>query len=477
MRRILLFAVIGFALVGIIIVVVTILARRQPAQPTTRAPRGPASLTIWRFSDDEAIFKPLIEQFAQENPEIKIEYVKKELKDYEAQATNALAAGKGPDIWSIPDDWLARHADKLVPTPDGLLKRDRNDRRTNEQVVAESYVPVVAKQVVLNGKVLGLPLTVDTLALYLNTGELNRLVTEKFNQGVELDDIIRRQELTTWNDLVTFVKALTVRTKDSVGRSIIGLGSGSNVEVAPELLAAIMIQNRAQMISPDAVTAIFHLPAKKSTGATFNPGKEALDFYTAFANPAKEVFTWAPSFPNAQQAFLEGKTLMAFGYSDFARTINQLKPDLNVRILPLPQIAGTREPIDFAAFPVETVTNNAENPEVAWRFVKFLATTGLTEYLAATERPSPVKSSFAPTTLQDRVKGGPPFKFQPNTAVSWDKGKDPDAVEALFRQMADDVVARGINSQEALDGAAKQATEIIRKAAGFEPPPVEEKKQ
>lgn len=475
MKRILLIAGIGFIVIALVIVVITLLAQR-PTTTTTKPNKGPAALTIWRYQDDEQIFKPLIAEFLAERPDVKIEYVKKDPANYEADSANALASGNGPDIWSIPNDWLARHRDKLIAAPENFLRKDKNDKRSNQKIVAETYAPVVDQEVTTDNKVYGLPLYVDTLALYIASGEVNRLVNDLANNQENVDEALFSPGPQTWDELVKFVKTLTLRDKDNVKRSVVAMGTGSNIAASADLLATIMIQNRTQMVSPDGLTSGFNLPAKKATGATFNPGKEALDFYTSFANPAKETFTWTTNFPQAKDAFLGGKTLMVFGYSDFAKTIGQSQPDFNYKIVPFPQISGAKQAVDFASYAVETVTKNAENPELAWQFVKFLATTGLRDYLAATDRPSPLQVQDVPPTVQDRINFGSPFRFQQQTAVSWNRGKDPDAVEQAFSQMVDDIVKKGVPSQQALDGGAKQITEILRLAAGFEPPAVEDKK-
>lgn len=473
MKRILLFAGIGFVLIAFIIVLVTIGTRRNSSsqQPAKTTAKGPVTLTVWRYTDEQNTFDDLINQFVTENPDIKVEYFKKNFQDYEAETTNALAENKGPDVWSIPSSWLERHKDKLVEAPEGILAANKNDKRTNAAILKERYVPVVSDDVVIDNKLFGLPLTVDTLALYVNTAIVNQILNQKTQAGVQVDPTVFNIQPKTWDELVTFVKALTGRDKDKITSSVIGIGSGDNVEVAPDLLAAIMIQNKTQMISPDGLTASFNLPAKKSTGATFNPGMQGLDFYTAFANPAKEVFTWDSKMPAAQEAFMDSKIMMAFGYSDFDNTIKQLKPDLRYSVLPLPQIAGTRIPIDFALYPVEVVTKNAENADAAWRFVRFVSGNGLQHYLSATRRPSPLKIPDAPKTPLERSAYGSPYKFQQQTAVSWNRGKDPEKISAVFRQMIGDVVDRGINSQAAIDSAAKQVTEILRQSAGFEPQP------
>jgi ABC-type glycerol-3-phosphate transport system substrate-binding protein len=85
------------------------------------------TLTVWRLYDDQAVFDPIIRNYQTTHPNIRINYVKMDINEYELKTSEALAAGNGPDIWMIRNDWMPRHNDKLVPLPDKTLsKNDKN---------------------------------------------------------------------------------------------------------------------------------------------------------------------------------------------------------------------------------------------------------------------------------------------------------------------------------------------------------------
>jgi ABC-type glycerol-3-phosphate transport system substrate-binding protein len=55
----------------------------------------------------------------------------------------------------------------------------------------------------------------------------------------------------------------------------------------------------------------------------------ALNFYTDFANPVKEVYSWNNTLDNSVNAFASGKLAIMFGYSYHLETIKALSPKLN----------------------------------------------------------------------------------------------------------------------------------------------------
>ena len=86
-----------------------------------------------------------------------------------------------------------------------------------------------------------------------------------------------------------------------------------------------------------------------------NPAADAVRFYTDFADPGKEVYTWNKNMPNSLEAFILGKTAFFFGYAYHLPTIKSRAPKLNLSIVKLPQIAGNPE-INFANYWLETVS-------------------------------------------------------------------------------------------------------------------------
>jgi len=125
--------------------------------PQNGTPDAPVTITMWRTFDSNEVFDPIIRDFELNNPNINIDYKELPLDEYELVTSEALAAGEGPDIWSIRNDWVPRHQNKLVPMPQRLLPDPNNQYANDEEALNAAFVPVVAQNVVRDGRVYGLP--------------------------------------------------------------------------------------------------------------------------------------------------------------------------------------------------------------------------------------------------------------------------------------------------------------------------------
>ena len=103
--------------------------------------------------------QPLFDAFRQKYPSVTIEYTKKNVENYEKDLVSALAAGNGPDIFSIHNSWLPAYMDKITPAPTSTL---------NYTQYNNDFVDVAVSDFTKNGSVYGVPLSVDSLALYYN---------------------------------------------------------------------------------------------------------------------------------------------------------------------------------------------------------------------------------------------------------------------------------------------------------------------
>jgi ABC-type glycerol-3-phosphate transport system substrate-binding protein len=311
-----------------------------------------------------------------------------------------------------------------------------------------------------------MPLSIDTLALYYNKDIFSQRAQELDSEH-RLDDARKFQSQIplTWDDLVAYDKLLTKKNGSNISLSGIALGTANNIDNAQDILAAMMLQNQTQMISADKKSATFNLSTQKQSGELYYPGQSSLNFYTSFANPSKENYSWNNSEPSVLQAFIQGKTAMMINYSYVQNDILQQNPKLNYGIAPLPQIKGATQAIDYASYWVETVTKNSIHPKEAWDFVVYLANTGNGQYISATKKPSPylVNSGLIPQSIEKRKDiASDAFEFQKMSAKSWYKGKRADKTDKIFIDLIENVVTRGQTIPIALDTAAAQETELLK---------------
>ena len=149
-----------------------------------------ATLEFWGVFDDRSAYDKVINDFQNQNQGIKVLYRQFSYEDYEKGLIDALAAGTGPDIIMIHNTWLPKHGDKLKTLP-ATISGQKQPLLTIQDYKA-NFVDVAFDDFVFNNQIYGLPLYVDTLALFYNKDTFNSVgITrppqdwEEFNNDVE----------------------------------------------------------------------------------------------------------------------------------------------------------------------------------------------------------------------------------------------------------------------------------------------------
>ena len=394
---------------------------------------GPVTLTYWRVFDDTDKFQEQIDEYQGEHGDVKIEYRKLTFQEYERTLLDALAEGRGPDILMVHNTWLPRYFNKISPLPEGKYKISDYER--------EFYPP--AQETVKNNRIYGLPLTIDTLGMYVN-------------EDLELESEVGESP-DTWEKLIgrngnpNLLKQINRRSGDSFRRSAVALGN-NGVSRSQDILALLMLQNRTKMTNDQHTQATFNL-TQDVEGQQKALGRIGLEFYTSFADPRSPNYSWNDRNGSSVRAFAKNKVAYFFGYAYHAQELKRLNPDLQYRIEKIPQIAGTA-PVNYASFWVETVSRNSKHQKEAWDFVRFL--TGkepMQTYAEATE--------LIPARKEISASGGlEVMQEQLPSARSWYKG-DADKADAIFARMISSVL-RGERSQNAIDRGANDLTDVLR---------------
>ncbi|MBU1166921.1 extracellular solute-binding protein, partial [Patescibacteria group bacterium] len=375
-----------------------------------------------------------IEAYQAENPHVNITYRKLTFSEYEGAIVDALASGKGPDIWSIHNTWLPKHIDKLEPAPADLITL--NDYQ-------DTFVDVASKDFVdSEGQIYAIPMSVDTAALYYNKDLLNTAFVV--------------EPPATWTDFKEAVKKLTATDESGeIIRSGVSMGTAYNVNRSPDILSLLMLQNGAQMVNDAKTAATFNQSATTSDGESYFPGLEALIFYTDFSNPRKSVYTWTPTMPNSIDAFVAEESAMMFSYAYQQEVLKEKSPKLNFGVATMPQIENTPKEVNYANYWGEVVSKSSEHKEEAWKFLTFLAKKNVSEkYVELTGRPA-ARKDIVKDQLEDpklRI-----FAGQALTADSWYQ-KDPSAVDNIFSKMIESVVLGESEPEDALNSANQKIT-------------------
>lgn len=414
----------------------------------TREAMRPVTLTYWRVFDNDDSFDVLINKYKRLHPHVSINYRKLRIEEYERELLNAFAEDRGPDIFSIHNTWMKRYHSKLEPLPDqitlpyqivqGTIKKEtitklKTDPTISIKKLEEEYIPVVARDVVMKTipepgsqegvrtKIFGLPLSVDTLALFYNQELLNRF-------GIV-------QPPQTWAQFQDAVKSIAVIDKDNkIIQAVVPFGTSIGVDRYFDILSLLMMQNGTKMVDERGRVTFDQIPTGSSL--TELPASQSLRFYTDFSDPIKEVFTWNSDQKDGFTQFIQGKIPFYFGYSYHWPLLVSKAPNLPIRVSSMPQI-GDNPPINYANYWVEVVSKKTKSINEAWDFVQFITSPAEVDgYLFASGKPTAVRSLI--NDQIDDIQLGI-FAEQVTTAQSWYQGFDNYAAEVVFKEMIDGV--------------------------------------
>lgn len=405
------------------------------------------TLRYWRVFDGEDTMRDIIEAYEASRPNVRVEYRRLRFDEYEEELIKAFAEGRGPDIFSVQNTKIAEYLPLIEPMPEQvtITVRERRNQLSQETVVVPRTLPMPTLRQYENAfletayndtvrpvqtaqgtveRIVGMPLSVDTLALYYNRDLLNAA-------GIP-------QPADSWTQLQEQAPLLTTYDENGdIVQSGVAIGTGSNVDRSPDILSLLMMQLGAVMT--DSRGRITFASEQEISGVDRLPALNALSFYTDFANPQKETYAWNNSFTSSLDAFTAGQTAYFFGYSYHDSLIKAAAPRLNYRVKDMLQLEGDVLQVNYANYWVETVAKNSENQNWSWDFVNFATGADqVTKYLNAAKKPT-ARLDLVGSQVDDSFLA--PFAGQLLTAKSWYRGENADQMEQAFIDLADNFLS------------------------------------
>lgn len=340
---------------------------------------GKAEILYWGLWEDKSIIQPVIDDFNKKYPDIKISYVKQDVKQYRKKLSARFDNNTGPDIFQFHNSWVPMFSSVLLPlSTDTISKKD----------FESSFYPVVQKDLTRSGAIYGLPMEMDTLSLYANT---------------EIFQSAGAKVPATWEDFNSVSRSLTVTDETgAIKTSGAALGSFSNIVHAPDIISMLFAQNGANI---------------SDLSSTPKNASEALVFYTNFAKGDQKV--WDNTLDNSMQAFAQGKVAMYFGYSWDYFILKAINPELKVEIHQVPRIKD--KDMSSASYWNVGVSSKSKFKKETLLFLKFLTSAETQEKLFSIEsKTRTFGEPYARTELGGKLKSSIayPFVSQGNKAVS-----------------------------------------------------------
>jgi multiple sugar transport system substrate-binding protein len=289
-------------------------------------------LAYWGLWEPSAVLEEVISEYEAAHPGISIDYRVQSHKDYRERLQTAIASGNGPDIFRYHASWAPAMASDLATIPGSIM---------SEGEFQNTFYPITAQQLQVDGKLAGLPVMYDGLVLYYN---------------INILQAAGAQPPATWAELKQLANQLTVpsdrnqRANGTIQRSGLAIGNASNVDHFSDILGLLILQNGGDPGEP-----------------AFAEVRDALLFYTNFV---KEDLVWNGTLPSSTVAFARGDAAMMFAPSWRAHEIKELNPDLQFATAPVPQLSENA--VAWANYWAEGVNQRSTRQTQAWEFLRYL---------------------------------------------------------------------------------------------------------
>ncbi len=361
-------------------------------------------LEFWGIFDKADAYQGAIAAFQKTYPGVTVNYRGfTNVAEYESALLDALAAGRGPDIFMIRSSALSREINKIVPVPS--TKFSLLDLRN-------LFPRVVEADFTQKGAIFALPLSIDTLALFYNQDHFDQKAITSPPK--------------TWEEFEAVIPKL----------------KGIATDQAPDLLSLLMLQAGTRMISEDGSRATF----------ASREGEDAFNFYTKFA--------W-PNFRGALDAFSREDISIIFEYARGRERIKAKNPFLNFRISDIPQPKQAEKAIAYSNYWGYSVARQSRKQNLAWDFILTLTTNKdvARSYLTLTENPPALRSLINENLATPQLDV---FARQALIARSWPQ-VEPNAISQIFSEMISSVISGNTEIKDALQKAEQEVTRLMER--------------
>lgn len=321
------------------------------------------AVTVWGTIDDIAM-QTIIRQLSEEDSRLRqVTYVRKSAETFEQELTNALASGTGPDLFLLRSDHSIIDAPKIASIPYETFSKEQF-----ESVFVEAARPFLGPE-----GVLAVPLAVDPFVLYWNRDLLAAAGFAK--PPAYWDEVPGMARTITDCQRVTALESNTVIGCDetrTIKKATISMGEFNNVDHAKGIISLLILQAGGPITQRDGAGNLTpSLLARQ--GAVAQPAESALTFYTTFANPARDSYSWNKSFSSSRSTFANGDLALYVGLASEHALIKRLNPNLNFALAPIPQIRDIGTSINSGYAYGFAIPRTSKNPRGALTVAYLLA--------------------------------------------------------------------------------------------------------
>ncbi len=394
------------------------------------------TLTVWDFYGATTPIKPLIPQFEEQNPGIKIEFQAQPWDNYWDKLAAGASGGELPDLATTGLLWAPQY--QVLGVYAGLNELSNNE--LNGKPIAEQFSQGMLEGASVDDELYGIPYDFDAYALYYRQD----LLEEANVEGPP----------TNWGELVEYGKKLTKDTD----------GDGSADQFAFVVLPdwyhfePFLYANGGKVLNEDNTKAVINSPE----------AVEALQFYADLVNKHKIAVNWTPDRGSYISGLKDGTIAM---FQDGPYVMGLIKDSI-------PEHEGKwriGKPLADEQMGTHlggtylSVFHDSEHKEEAWKFIEFLSTVENQVELYKTSGAAPANlDAHEEPELQaeDPFFGNEVpmtnFKEAVEISVSTPVIREWQEISTIISDAVSLSVMQEETPQEALDNAAEKINNLLQ---------------
>lgn len=388
---------------------------------------------IWGTLDQTAV-ATVLRQFAENDPTLsQVTYEQHDPATYQNDLLNALASGKGPDLFLLTQEYAYSQAPKIVPIPTASISEENF-----KNIFIDGALPFMSQS-----GAIAVPLLTDPLVLYWNKDLLSSSGYARAPQY--------------WDELFDMSRTITKRgDAGNIVKSTIAFGEYRNVENAKDILSMLIMQAGGTITARDQSGALVTALSPR-TGETTQATASALRFYTEFADPSKDDYTWNRGLTGARKMFASGDLALYVGLASEEPLIKRMNPNLNFAVAAVPQIRGSARAVDAGHVYALAIPRTSANIQGALTVALNMGGSTFAKSLAvALGMPSARRDVLSQPAEGNDVL----FNKQAIIVRSW-VDPDPDKTATIFRDMIENTVSGATLVTEAITRADQEMAHLL----------------
>lgn len=303
---------------------------------------------------------------------------------------------------------------------------------------------VGAGEVFLTSKgVLAFPLTVDPLMMYYNRSVLDA-------NGIAYPPVY-------WDEFFNLVPLLTKKDdRGFITKSTVAMGQFSNVLHAKDLLSALFMQTGNLIVTEKEgfFTSVLNENTEKYKLDSI------LEFYTNFADPLKDVYSWNKSFSNSRDVFSKEDLVFYFGYASELQSLVNKNPNQNFLVTSIPQIRNSNFKLTSAHTMGVAISSFSKNFNTAFTAAGLMANSDFASKLATSLGITPARRDLLKIKPNDAYL--PTFYTSAFFAKSW-LDPSPKDTDNIFKNMIEKVLSNSMTTTNAINDVSSKLSLLLIK--------------